>query len=248
MPKTRKTREKFRYAYFKNDVTLEGEKELQGHGLLSREGPDPFFRNMIKSYGMMNIAAITINRIPVNSLVQKFLNFLTNNEMSKNVQMLDKRFGGTTYDDLFHLGLVISLSDPPGESSDTGPVRIRLEKLVTPHISIVKEQTLSGESIQVALKGPITLNDFINKTNAAVPEERLWHYDALNANCQIFCKDLLTSNGLWTSALQTFTMQNAGELLNVNKPAVSIIRKLPKLAEALGVLVFGKGRKRLRNE
>ena len=76
-----------------------------------REFP-PAVRNLIKQYGDINITAVTVCRTPVIGIIQKLMNFLS-------FGLLKERLKKYNYDQLYHLYMVIKLSNG---------ITLRLEK------------------------------------------------------------------------------------------------------------------------
>jgi len=208
--------------------------------LPKRTNWSPSFRDTLRNYNGYIIDEMYVNREPVNSTIKALMDGLSQGELSENIKRLK-------YDDLYHLSLQFKLRPMPGEThitneseyDDANQGILQVEKLDIPSLRI---GWADGEKMKVKnIKRNLTINEFLQRAKDKIPPTRLYQYDALTQNCQVFLSDLLKANDLFTNDMDTFINQDASELLNINEPAKEIIRTIPRLGEALGIFVYGKG-------
>lgn len=153
------------------------------------------FKNKMTQYGQQKIKSIVVARDPVQSLVQKALNFITLgkwNEMKKKLK----------YDDVYHLYMILTLENGK---------RLRLEKN-----QVVQMSDYSGtpkSSIVVPVNKDVSLNEFIKKGIDKMGIKNFVRYSADELNCQNFVNSLLTANGLNSPEITKFVVQDVEKLL-----------------------------------
>ncbi len=69
-------------------------------------------------------------------------------------------------------------------------------------------------------------------------------YDAFNANCQYFVKWLLQGAGVWTPALEKYTMQDAYATIEGMSWFQKLAKKLTDTANVIDVAKQGEGRQK----
>ena len=152
----------------------------------------------LKNKGDLVITSMVIKRDPIMTAIDRVLNILS-------LGKWDEAKRDANYDKLFHLRLVITLSD--GRS-------YTIEKNQTINVGgSVSKDTKDTESLIVPLSQRITVNELVERTIQKVGEDRFLDYDAFSTNCQRFVLDLLESNGLSDDAIKKFVYQDVEELL-----------------------------------
>lgn len=148
-------------------------------------------------HGKEPIHSIQIVRVPVNGMIQRLANWISKGELEKYKTELN-------YDDFFHLYLVIN-------------DQYRLERNET--VTIFKDSSFRSVSpsnkmrVEISRLRARTLKELLN--NAAERYGKtFWRYNIKTLNCQVFCKQVLTSNNVWTSQAENFTIQDTGKLIS----------------------------------
>lgn len=162
-----------------------------------------YFQNKDKK-----IVKMLVVRTPLSYFSKKFADILSLGTFSTQAKNLK-------YDNVFHLYSLIYLEgiEQPilYEKNDT--VILRFGSPSTNQYTQMKEVSLNGREI--------TLGEFIETSKSKMGDEEYFHYTFDKQNCQRFIKLNLESNGLLTSELQNFIMQDAGKLLS-NAPKLSL--------------------------
>lgn len=182
-------------------------------------------RNYEKLKGA-TITKIMVNRYPINSMVDKFINLVSLGSFSK----AKKELG---YDKMFHLSMVLY----------TNKGRIAVEK--NERINIAPGGTGAGESIDIAYPHGDTFASFLAKARHAMGDHRFFQYNAFSNNCQDFILGLLQANGVLTAEAKAFIKQDAESLV---KKMPGFVGKVAQAATDLGgkvsQLISGQGRRR----
>ena len=205
-------------------------KDQKGDGLLNildtsqpaRVGAPPAIRKLLKEQGDKLITFLNVNRRPISSYANKFINLITNGQFDENKKNLN-------YDDVFHLALGFKL-----ENGIDGAVDKSLKVGISGYPT-------EGETERVPLRKKITLNQLFNN-GEKMQGETFWHYHPITANCQKFVSSLLSGSGLMTPDLNKFINQDAETLLkNLSPMKETLIDKGIKIAENIEVALNGKG-------
>ena len=93
--------------------------------------------------------------------------------------------------------------------------------------------------MNVPINKSVTLGAFIDNGST---KSGFWNYDAVNSNCQMFCRDLLSGSGLLTSELNSFIMQNAEKLLENSPLTRTVAKTVTDIGQKLRILIGGKAR------
>ena len=193
----------------------------------SRDGWSPNIRNILAKYGDLKITTIQVMRVPVQSMITKALNWVTNGTFNNNVK-------AAGYDTLFHLFLVVGLSDNTS---------IKMEKNHVPEFKLVDPNIPNAEKMPVRSSGN-TLNDFLEKGVASVGTSKFFTYDSGSDNCQAFVMALLSSNSILTNELNTCILQDATQIYK----GLGLLQKVNKVitdgAAVLDHAIAGAGRKK----
>lgn len=171
--------------------------------LPTRKDFPPKVRKVIKENESKKITSITVGRSPVNSLLTKALNLLSQGKLQEQQKSLN-------YDKLFHLFMLVGLS------GDRDGSCLLVEKNSV--VNIKKASPSFGdhdEKVSVDITKNITFGDMINDAVKAVGNS-LYLYNATNNNCQIFIENLLKHSGLLTPSLKTFITQDIEKVLSTS--------------------------------
>ena len=152
------------------------------------------FNKLVNDHGSASIRGIVVARQEIQSAVQKLANLISLGKFEDAKKYY-------SYDKLFHLKCVISLSDGYSFS---------YEKVPAPIVS--PPSTAGYETKPVPLGGrSITLETFLTKALDLMGND-FWHYEAYTTNCQAFCENLLAANGLLTPPIRDFIQQDVEKL------------------------------------
>jgi hypothetical protein len=157
----------------------------------------------LKSYGDIEIIEIKAFRTPLNSILRKAINFL-DGILTKGA--LQKEIKNKGYDELYHLGILITLK---------GGAKFIFEKNeeieINNNLKSLNELT---EYKDINIYNGLTMNKLLKNAISKFGERRLFVYDAFNFNCQRFIIDILEANNLLTPDLEAFINQNVESLIN----------------------------------
>jgi hypothetical protein len=151
----------------------------------------------LRNNGHKRVESITIYRAPIQRMIDKLFNILSFGKFEEAKNKLG-------YDDLFHLYMIIQLSD------DT---KLILEKNQDINISDDIDTRDTAESLKIEMKTQPTLFELLENTRKLVGDEKFYKYDSFRNNCQDFLYNVLKSNNLLNETNSRFIKQNAGELL-----------------------------------
>lgn len=191
----------------------------------------PSMRHTLQKYGNDKILSIEVFRNPLKKLSQ-FAGVLPN---------IKEFMAKHSYDELFHLGMNITLID--GTS------------LVFEKNEVLKLQPgkKRGEIMGVDKYHPITLNQFVDNTAKKMGLSRMINYTTKVQNCQQFVTYALKANGLLTPELNKFINQDIEDLFNNYLPKIAepIVDTATDIASRVDVAVngagFGAGKKKIIN-
>ena len=185
-------------------------------------------RKFLEQNGKENIVKITVCRKPIMTIIRKTLNLLSFGKLEKNLKQLN-------YDELFHLFLVLKLSN--GKS-------YRLEKSARIQASL---GGVEGESMEVPIKSPINVVEFVDKTKRRMGD-KFWVYNMVNNNCQVFVDNLLSANGLNNEQIRKFVKQDVETLFKKMPEYTKIIGKaITDVGGVAETIVQGNGKKKRYN-
>lgn len=134
-----------------------------------------------KLYGDYIVEGGIIRRTPVEKAIKALLNVISLGKFSNYK---------TTYDELYHLALIVLLKSP------TTGERIALQMEKRPNIEIKKVYTAFDSKTDMAIfpEHPITLNNIFTYAKA-IDGVNLYNYDASKYNCQQFVSTLVHAFG-----------------------------------------------------
>jgi hypothetical protein len=199
-------------------------KPKRGKGILDKLAPNSMpakVKAFLDKYGGERITRIRVCRKPVYSIIEKALRLVTNK---------------LPYDKMYHLYMIISLSDGSHHQMD----RIERNQVlqISPYqpsdeqeskdLPVDGQQVKGSACISLPSPPPVTFREamarFVKEAQARAPDWGPWRYSATKNNCQDFVLSFLKGLGLLTPAVQTF----------VKQPVEGLI---PSLAEKAGQVV-----------
>ena len=164
----------------------------------------------LKSFGDKPITKIQVFRTPIMTIFDRLLNGFSLGAWNK----VKKE---NNYDELFHLALIFTV----------GNKNVLVEKNDVINVDTNYKSSEATQIFDVPLKGSFTINQLLDKTRGIVGDVRFYRYSALNNNCQMFVKNVLESNGLYTTEANDFIYQ----------PMDSIVKGLPGYVEKIANVV-----------
>lgn len=215
-------------------------KNVDGDGVIqnivdkflpTRKQYPPKVRKLLSKYGSNIVKHIDVGRSPVQKYVTKLLNFLSSGkfeEQSKNMN----------YDDVYHLFMVVTL--------DNG-INLLIEKNSVVNMQVVSPTYISTakDVVNVPVGKDITL-DILMKNTLDKIGPQLFRYDHINNNCQKFINDVLSSNGLNSSEITNFIMQDIEGILSKSPEYLNSVARFATEASAkLDRLKEGDGKKKI---
>jgi hypothetical protein len=172
------------------------------------------------------INSITVNRVPLDSMVNKALNFLSLGAFNK----VKKELG---YDDMFHLSAILRTSK--------GDILIEKNE----RINISRKLPKSGEQVQVSGTNK-TFDEFLDKGRKDMGDHYFFQYNAFENNCQDFLIGLLRANGILSTEASAFIKQDAVALLKKMPSYLSTIAQGATDAAGRIKQAVGLGKKKPR--
>jgi hypothetical protein len=187
----------------------------------------PAVRELLAKHGDATIQTIQVGRTPLTGVIHNILKIVSLGEIEKN----RKKLG---YDDIYHLFLLITLSD--GYS-----FKIERNQRVSVSAPSVTNRT---QIISIPIDKEITLNQLIK--NGENGSSEFWSYNPVTRNCQAFVKSILKRNGLLTPEADKFITQNAAKLLENSPLTEKFASKITDFSGRLDILLHGAGLKNLK--
>lgn len=190
-------------------------------------GNRPQFLSLVmKRFGDLPIVEITLYRKPVSGMLQKIFNWTNKGQWEQEKKRLN-------YDDVFHLSMVVKLSNGVG---------VMMEKSYRVMIKIMpKNYVMDGERMTIS-KVSSTFNKMVLNFEDIMRKKGLspYIYNAITNNCQIFILHLIRGAGINDPQAETFIKQDTDNLLGDKLASVSKVST--DLAGAVGSLL-GTGKK-----
>lgn len=187
--------------------------------------PDDFpkmFKQMLNKIGDEQISSITIFRKPLQKVLINLFNILSLGE-------IQKRLNRSPYDDLFHLGLIINN-------------KYILEKIQVVNLIKYNNSYLNSDGVeymQLSTVPNISIRDFIMNSYNSVGKQ-FFLYNAMTNNCQIFVKNLLQYNNLYTSEINNFVLQEVQSIFKNNTFLKKLMNTVTDIGNR-GTYAFGGG-------
>jgi hypothetical protein len=187
----------------------------------------------LKKYGNQEVVSAELYRSPLSSSLVKVFDLFTSNGFTKGINE-------SPYDSLFHLGIVLTLSNG---------MKINTDKEQVININDAKNSYSNGtEFKQVSLNGKrYTLQQVIDNTRKYMGPTKFERYSSFNNNCQNYISSLLLANGYGNQSDQTFILQDLKDITkNINnypkfRKFVNTITDLARIGD-----IIARGGKRVR--
>lgn len=172
----------------------------------------------LKLYGDLPIKSLQIVRTPIMSAIDKALNIVSFGKWSS----LKKEY---SFDKLFHLALI----------ANVGNKNLVIEKNEVINVNTSYKFSKDTEVMDVNLQNKnFTANEMLNKTLERIGKEKFYLYDGFNYNCQVFVRDLLETEGLYSQREKDFLFQDLEEIA---KKMPYLSKKIMRLTTDLGASV-----------
>lgn len=194
--------------------------EIGGDGLLDRfirRDYSPKMRQLIKQYGNEIIKQIIIVRSPLAAWTNSLLNIVSLGHFEKVMKRLN-------YDKYFHLNINIITSSNRSFVLEKNEVL----SFYSGHINRPDSEFMPVDDVPQGL----TLNTLLENARRK-QGNKFFLYNASSNNCQVFIRDVLTSNGMTKPQYINFIMQNTSALFK-NSP---VFRKITNSVTDLGATV-----------
>lgn len=183
-----------------------------------RQGYNNTTTKNLKLFGDLPIKSLQIVRTPIMNAIDKVLNIVSLGKWSQ----LKKEY---SFDKLFHLALI----------ANVGNKNLVIEKNEVINVSTSYKMSKDSEVMEVPLNGKnFTTNEMLNKTLERIGSEKFYLYDGFKFNCQVFVRDCLESEGLYSEKAKEFLFQDLEELAK-KMPAFS--KKIMNITTDLGASV-----------
>jgi hypothetical protein len=144
----------------------------------------------LKDYGNNRITSLKIVRTPIQRMLKTILNIISFNAFN-------------TFDELYHLALIATTDN----NKD-----VIIEKNAVVNINLKYQITEKSEVLEVPYNQNLTVNELLTNTLKKIGEDRFFKYSGLTQNCQMFIRDILESNNLYSSSINDFLFQDLTEL------------------------------------
>ena len=215
---TKKSNRKFRRDFKRHIINplkdrADDVKEFAHDMWYGRAEFTPSATEFIEKNGNALITSVNLNRDPVPFFVQGIL----------------ESFSNVPYERLFHLRIDFQL--------DNGVSAI-MEKNQSINISAGIPPPLEhGEQFRIGNIQPVTLNEFIKKTQDRMGVDAYFSYSTSN-NCQIFVLNCLRANGVNNPLAENFLLQDASRIFknhpNLRRFADAVVSVATKGEQLMG--------------
>lgn len=175
------------------------------------------------------IQKITVRREPINSMVNKAINWISMGAFDK----AKKELG---YDDMFHLQAVLH----------TNKGDITFEK--NERINIAKAGLKSGgDTVEIAnIPADLTFDKFFTAGLKAMGDFKFFQYNAFENNCQDFILGVLNANLSLSSEVKSFIKQDSEALLKKQPGYLSrIAQAATDAAGKISQITSGQGKRKV---
>lgn len=150
-------------------------------------------RDILAKHGDKTITKASVIRTPVSSVVKEALNVASLGEFKKKLK-------AQPYDDIFHLFMLLTLSDGT-------TVSLEKNSIITMRVNPDRK----GDSREANPPEGLTLNELMENTKKKMGKKFI-PYSAKSANCQNFILNVLRANKMDTPELDTFVKQDTDAL------------------------------------
>lgn len=188
----------------------------------------PELNKRLQDLGNLDVINMIIVRIPLPKIYDILTYYVTSGKF--NLQ--------NPYDTLYHLGLVLTLSNGQYIFLDKGQFGVRIKDYDS---SKDKDGT---QFLEVQMNQPIALNELIDKTALKMGWRNFNDYDVVNVNCQNFVINLLRENGLNNKENEIFVVQDIQQIFQNLDYLKYMINFGASLTEKGNILWHGEGVKK----
>lgn len=161
----------------------------------------PSSEKVYKRHSEKKIKFIQVRRVPLQSMIRKFLNFVSFGALERKLKSLN-------YDEIFHLSLYITFEDGKDITVEKNQ-RIN----ITEDYPYKNKSGLEGKDVDTSLLG-MTLEQLLAKSLEKMGKLNFYQYSAENRNCQDFVNGILDANGLNNANLRGFIKQDAKSIFS----------------------------------
>lgn len=197
-----------------------------------RQDYPPYVRSLLSEIGDKPITEMYVRREPIQSLLNKALNFITRGKWNEAKSKY-------SYDSLFHLGLevVVRMSE-----SNNINKRYVIEKNEVIEVSPAKAFGKDAEIMPVSMNGQgHTINGLL-KGARAILGGKFFPYDPFYNNCQDFIMAILTGSGLGNQEVYSFVKQPIEQLVKELPAYTGVVAKtITDLGGLANTAIFGQG-------
>ena len=176
----------------------------------------PQIRRFLEEHGTESISDMQVRRIPLGTLINTFLSYLTWGAVKKEMEKYH-------YDKLYHLQLYIKTVEG---------TEVILEKNERINLLTNTKMNQFTEMMYVGFNKTITINDLLANTQKLMGP-RFYPYNAVNNNCQVFISSVLTANEINTPELKQFVNQPVEQIFSKTSP---ILKKFVEYVIHLGYI------------
>ena len=188
----------------------------------------PAMRTIMSQLGEEIITSIDVKRTPVEKVLTGALSVFSLGKFGKRMER--------SYDDLFHLYLIIGLSN--GKS-------VSLEKEAV--ITMTTKTGSRGKTEESNPVSPIpphmTLTDMLDKTRELMGTKKFFGYSAKSNNCQDFLVAIFKANDIGDAQDIAFIKQDTASLFKDLPSLRKLSNTLTTIGARADVLIKGKGSK-----
>jgi hypothetical protein len=180
----------------------------------------PSSQKVVDEYGNQPVVGMRILKTPLKSTLMAVIDGVTFGQMSQVMDVND-------YDKLFHLQLFVRVEDGTW---------ISMEKETTVKVSLKNpdkiKADLDGDTLPVAVKPNMTINELLKNTEKYMGTDKFFHYSSKDNNCQSFVNGILEANGLADARTNKFVKQNTQDAFSEwSRKVTNTVTDLGHLAE-----------------
>lgn len=201
---------------------------INGSGLvdwLKRYNYQPAMRKLLEKHGNETIKDLEIVRTPLQSWTQLLLNIASFGEFER----IKNR---NNYSDYFHLSLNITTNKNN---------RFILEKNEVLNFEKGNKSFSNSETMKVRdIKTNLTLNKMLDNTHE-LQKNKFFNYNASSNNCQIFIRDVLSSNNMLNEEYKDFIVQDTVSLFYNNLLFRQTVNTVTDIGSAINTIKEGAG-------
>ena len=181
---------------------------------------------ILERFQNIDITNISIHRVPLRASSLLVLNLLSLGDFYK-------RLAGTTHDKLFHLYMIIDLSNG---------LKYVLEKNAVITLRLYKSEDDSGgegNSINIPIKTGLNLRVMLDRTRNFMSPSKYYRYSGYNNNCQVFIDSILSANNINSEAAKAFVLQDTKGLFQNDDRFRKVLNSLTDIGAVYNKLTSG---------